>query len=563
MKLEEVLRNAEPEVRQRGESYYKGGAVLSVSQAERGVFNALVEGSDFEPYDVRMRLGDDGEVVACSCDCPYEFDGPCKHLVAVALAIRNGDFETSETAGEASSDALLCEALESASKEELAAVAMKFAQKGGDFRNELLALLGRPDRKAEISATKDFVKLVVRENTSRGFVDYRGCNRICAAFDERLHALEERFDDTTFMFVFDGALEILLAAAKLASHADSSSGALTDTIDFSLSLLKRTCDLISKRGSDAERGEAFEMLLRQSRSKAFDGWGEWGRELLLDAVFFLNRKNESKFARALDCMKKEDNASEWSLEYAAVQIDLIRLAAVEKLDGPEKAEAFIDARLEIDEFRRIAINRAVEAGRFMRAEALCLEKLKKIEKAEADWRALAWRQRLYEIYECAGDEAKRLDVALSLLLKGETTYYDVVRKVHIAAGTWGEAYAGILRKVMETLSPYQYMPILRKEKELDLLMDEVRKAPSSVFDYGADLSKKFGEEVFELCRARISREAQRANDRRAYKGVCELIERLKKFGGTSEASATIEELREKFKRRPAMLDELGRLEKKL
>ena len=355
MKIEEILRNAEPKVLGRGESYYKKGAILSLSQAERGVFRAQVEGSDFEPYDVRVRLENGGDVAACSCDCPYEFDGPCKHLVAVMSAIQNGDFQSEAVSEEVASDAALREALAAASREELAAIVLKFALKDSDFRNELLSLLGRPDRKAEIAATKDFIKSVVRENTYRGFVDYRGCNRICAALDERLCAMEERLDDATHMSVFDGALEILLVCVKLASHADSSSGALTETVDSSLSLLRKACDRLSRRGSDEERKEAFETLLKQSRNKAFDGWGEWRFVLIREAATFLDRKNESKFARTLDFMEEENKASERFSEYDATQIELIRLAAVEKLDGAVKAEAFIEARLDFDEFRKIAI----------------------------------------------------------------------------------------------------------------------------------------------------------------------------------------------------------------
>jgi SWIM zinc finger len=45
---------------------------------------AEVEGSEFEPYQVSIRLHGDG-VADAQCTCPYDWDGYCKHILAVLL----------------------------------------------------------------------------------------------------------------------------------------------------------------------------------------------------------------------------------------------------------------------------------------------------------------------------------------------------------------------------------------------------------------------------------------------------------------------------------------------
>ena len=45
---------------------------------------AEVEGSEFEPYQVSIRLHGDG-VADAHCTCPYDWGGYCKHIVAVLL----------------------------------------------------------------------------------------------------------------------------------------------------------------------------------------------------------------------------------------------------------------------------------------------------------------------------------------------------------------------------------------------------------------------------------------------------------------------------------------------
>jgi uncharacterized Zn finger protein len=79
-----VRRQATAESFRRGESYYRGGAVISLVQ--RGsVLQAEVEGSQYEPYRVRITF-DEGGVAGGDCDCPYDWGGWCKHIVAVLLA---------------------------------------------------------------------------------------------------------------------------------------------------------------------------------------------------------------------------------------------------------------------------------------------------------------------------------------------------------------------------------------------------------------------------------------------------------------------------------------------
>jgi len=45
---------------------------------------AEVEGSEFAPYQVSIRLHDGG-VAETRCSCPYDWSGYCKHIVAVLL----------------------------------------------------------------------------------------------------------------------------------------------------------------------------------------------------------------------------------------------------------------------------------------------------------------------------------------------------------------------------------------------------------------------------------------------------------------------------------------------
>jgi uncharacterized Zn finger protein len=69
----------------RGRSYLDDGAVSDLRR--RGDrLTAEVEGSEFEPYRVSIRLHGDG-VADAYCTCPYDWGGYCKHIVAVLLKL--------------------------------------------------------------------------------------------------------------------------------------------------------------------------------------------------------------------------------------------------------------------------------------------------------------------------------------------------------------------------------------------------------------------------------------------------------------------------------------------
>ena len=67
----------------RGEDYYQRGAVTNLAQRGNTIC-AAVEGSEVTPYCISLQF-DSGGIAAVRCTCPYDYEGWCKHTVAVAL----------------------------------------------------------------------------------------------------------------------------------------------------------------------------------------------------------------------------------------------------------------------------------------------------------------------------------------------------------------------------------------------------------------------------------------------------------------------------------------------
>jgi len=163
----------------------------------------------------------------------------------------------------------------------------------------------------------------------------------------------------------------------------------------------------------------------------------------------------------------------------------------------------------------------------------------------------------------ADDAEKKIESAEDLLFRFDIRYYDVLKELLSEKGVWEQEYSGLLTRIGDNLPYHMYMGILSKEKEIHKLLNEVHKYPATVFTYGKHLSAEFPDAVYEICLDEIRKQAVEADNRIKYKKVCGSIKNLFEYGGVVEADNIIVELKEKYPRRPAFLDELNSLTVKL
>jgi hypothetical protein len=252
------------------------------------------------------------------------------------------------------------------------------------------------------------------------------------------------------------------------------------------------------------------------------------------------------------------NYSSWADEYVV----LIRLAIIKATGTEEDVSEFFKSNMKYDAIRRIAVSDAIAKKDYSHAEKLCLEKLNQNENQD-NYPPSEWWYLLFEIYNKSGDTEKEIQTASSLLFRYDIDYYSVLKELLTKKGVWKNEYPSLLESLEKSLPYYQFMKILSKEGEITRLLEEVQRHPQSVFDYEKQLVERFPAQTYALYLDVIRQQATEANNRIKYKKVCALIKKLFNLGGVSEAINGIAELKVKFLRRPAMLDELDSLTRKL
>ena len=138
-----------------------------------------------------------------------------------------------------------------------------------------------------------------------------------------------------------------------------------------------------------------------------------------------------------------------------------------------------------------------------------------------------------------------------------------MKQIYNKCGVWNENYGSLLDELKDSKRTVCYRSILISENEKKRLLDDVMENPYDLFYYGKYLVKEYPEQVYELCYKEISESCAQAKDRREYKKITKNIAQLIKWKGNDTAKSLIEELKQRYPRKPALLDELEKVEKKL
>ncbi len=395
---------------------------------------------------------------------------------------------------------------------------------------------------------KGDLKAVIRANSDRGFVPYGGCDRIC---NWMMHTLDESQSAEDRGLTLDIHLFILVEIIKLISHADTSSGSVTDTVNECL----RGVEALCQAASNTQRKPMFEAIIKTGKNKAFDGWEESAYRLLRSVVHLVDDQKQAR--KVYDLFTKLGPMYD-DTEYPDRYV--ITLGMIERLEGAEAAKIYLTEHLHIKEIRMIAVERALDSKRYELAENLCLEALN---KDKSYGRAADWAYYLERIYGEQSDRVKQIEIVRLIVKRGDKTYYRKLKELYQSEGTWEQRREPLLEELSKAYMTNEYAVLLEWENEWTRLLHVIETEPMYIAYFGKSLATHFPEETYRIYEKQIESEAAAATDRRKYKGVCKLIKEYAAVGANAEVKRLVKRLIDEYPRRPAMIDELTALERRL
>jgi hypothetical protein len=156
---------------ERGRNYYRQDRVQQL-EIDGGEISATVRGSNY--YDVVIDVATDP--IRTRCNCPYDYAGDCKHIVAVLLAVDDRDTGTASDGDDADgavSEAVDIDALvEQTAAVDLRAFLLEVIADDRDVRDRFVAFTGEDTGKTVYDYKREIDRLFEDAAGRRGIVEY-------------------------------------------------------------------------------------------------------------------------------------------------------------------------------------------------------------------------------------------------------------------------------------------------------------------------------------------------------------------------------------------------------
>lgn len=179
----DIIELCAPKVFARGQQLFDDDA-LSETVRQGNELRAFCEGSDLEPYRLSVKLTAQG-IGAMSCSCPYEYGGPCKHLVGLLLTW----VHTPESFQE---EAELLPQLRKRKSDELAQLIVQLVEIEPKLRSFVRQHLGGVNAHGVDEARKKVSSILKTLSRSDWDADFHGARRDIEFFTRQASALESQ-----------------------------------------------------------------------------------------------------------------------------------------------------------------------------------------------------------------------------------------------------------------------------------------------------------------------------------------------------------------------------------
>lgn len=539
----------------RGYNYYIEGNVVEAFEQGEKEFVFHIEGSDV--YEVVVDIGDSGDILYSECDCPYDFGPVCKHEVAAYFQLfemLNQRDKSDKVMNKSQKRPALQDVLHNLSKGELIDIIINISHSDLTLENSIFVRYSKGGHQLELEACQKLIDSIIRKHTGReGFIKYRDTRAFVNDLDDVID--KARLTENASL-AMDISLLLLGEAIGAFQYADDSGGDIGYLITETLELIGEIANNSIEMGH--QKVEIFEKLLEQIDSEVFDGWVDYKIELLNICFEFADDETNRKQLKIMIESMLNEKTSDRYTHYGNESLLQLLFQLIEQYGTQEEAEQFINGHLQYSTFREQLLNKYIKDKNYHMVIEVAIEG----EKQDQQYPGLlsTWKKYRYTAYKFLSLKEEQRSLAKELLLNGDFKYYRDLKEL---ASENQELFYQNLKHELKPGKGWHtsriFLKLIEEENDLEELLGFVKDNPSYIESYAEKLIKPYKEEVINIYKKYIKSTASTASNRRDYQEVCYKITRYKKIAGKQEQSELINELIALYRRRPAFIDELGKI----
>jgi len=543
---------------ERGLSYYLCRYIQEIEEIRPGEYEAIVEGT--ENYNVHISISN-GDITKYNCDCPYDIGPICKHIVAVLYQLKQEKLELSNnskkkhTVKRKTVVEQVEEMLEQVTHEELKVFIREKAVANQQFRNLFLSSFAHHNSN---ESKELYIKQLnsILKSATRGydFIDWSAISQVLDVVESLLESAQEQIDKGNYKSAFFMCTAIMEQMTKELDYIDDSDGDIYRCIEDALELLK---SIAEKELSDEIRKLMIEYCFTTFDNQIYSDW-DWHIDVLRLASVLL--KTEEEIEQIFKLIDKTQRSN-----YDKEEAQKIKYEILLKTKGESAAETYVEQNITNSELRRIAIQKALNKKEYEKAISIAKDGINYNLKDKPGL-AKEWYDWLLKIAQAQNDSEKIIEYARLLFVdnyRHEQDYYQILKN-YVDSEIWNTFVEDLIKDIT-TRKPWYYTSLIAnifiKEELWDRLLELVKKSPSldNIERYEEFLSKDYSNELVELYKKGILDYLKSNMGRSHYQNACKYIRRIIKLGARQKANEVISYLKVEYRKRKALIEELGKI----
>lgn len=582
----------------RGEAYYESGAVSELEEVLPGDWEAAVDGTD--SYNVGISMEGD-EVKTWYCDCPYD-GGICKHVVATLLAIRDNSkkakrstfsqmrieveqvveededtkaeiLEQSRKASEyCNTDADLKKFLSLIKPNELLQFVFEYASANKEFKT---ALLQRITIKELYSASKekDYKKEIQKvfegsglSRRSRYYNRYDDFSLDWDGIFNQVDALLEKTELFLTMGTLDPAISIALQILRSIGENYNDELVYNDDID-TCAYCEQAGELLMKVVQHPQITQKQISVISQELYEIAKLSPYWDYDVYdVDELMMQIEISTQPIDKALELIDKliEDRKDSYDL----YQLILRKIDLLTEHNESEKVEATIHQYLHLAPIRKMMVEKMIAREQYDEAIRVVDEGIKIAEEERYLGTIYEWIRLKLKIYEMANRTSEVIDICKQLFKSGQGVieHYHKLKAL-IPEKQWKPILSGLMEEVNFSESPTFsvndkariYLEEKDHERLFHLLASKKYNQMEVLMEYAHHLNDTHSEQLLAIYTSFLVDYAERNLGRDHYEYIARVLKCMQKLnGGKVAVRYLVSEFRTKYKRRPAMMEILGK-----
>lgn len=568
IQLDYFEQQIDPAILRRGYDYFKKGHITSVDNLGGGDYEATIDGS--ETYTIRLHVRGN-EVTDYECDCPYDGGPVCKHIVAFLFYLQKDLLERGGLLQDTTYSKPQKEPETAQFKKLLNQLSIKELR---DFIDEVCSTeksLRRLFIVRNIShlypESRELYSRLVRKLVEayvdrHGFIDSQESSKLGNAVYKMLEEAKRWTEDgkkQKTLYMTEVIIEEVFTSIE---NADDSNGVIGRCLTDAFGVLSELA------GSDLDKAlhdELFGWLLYHFEANTMKGWN-WHNDLMRIAIAMVKTEDEKERIRT-DLELIKPSGKEWDWSYRVAQDLMLQL--IRRTENEGTVMCFTEANKTNPDFRKALIEKAMRRKDYDEAERLASEGVEK-DKKDSPRLAEDWRYYLLQIYQAVHDTEKATGLARHFFVNGENRYqpcefYYKLLKSHIPQAQWGkyvdDLIADINGRSCWGMNYDRVAEIYIMEEQWDKLLELLREYSDFYRIEKAEkyLADEHAEELVTMYRELIVRYMPNNVGRGHYRMVCKYIRRMMKLGYKPLVMEFVDQLKNQYHNRRALLEELERI----